>query len=123
MFETLMLRLTTNVTVSPPARAELVGGGAHLLDHLGAALGEQRGELLGGQRGALARHARSPAAPRRRATLTSPRRPEPAPRDERPVVVLITSSTPCAIHSGSMYSGYTHRRSDSAKPSAGQQLA
>ena len=42
-----MLRLTTNVTRSPASsRAQLVGGLAHVLDHLGAALGEHRLELV-----------------------------------------------------------------------------
>ncbi len=37
-------------------------------------------------------------------------------------VVLITSITGREIHSGSMYSGYTHSRSDSATPSARRRL-
>ena len=48
MFETLMLRLTTNVTsVAGQLGAQLVGGLAHVLDHLGAALGEHRRQLPG----------------------------------------------------------------------------
>ena len=35
---------------------------------------------------------------------------------------MITSSTGWATHSGSMYSGYTHSRSVSARPSAGSLL-
>ena len=46
----LMLRLTTNVAVSPGELGpQLVGGAAHLLDHLRAALGEQRRELVLGE--------------------------------------------------------------------------
>ena len=56
MFETLMLRLTTKVTVSPASsRAQLVGRLAHVLDRLRAGLGEQRGQLLRRQRRAVAR--------------------------------------------------------------------
>ena len=58
MFETLMLRLTTNVTVSParPRRSSSAAH-AHLLDHRGPLLGEQRRQLLGGQRQPVARPA------------------------------------------------------------------
>ena len=55
-FETLMLRLTTNVTVSPASsRAQLVGGLAHVLDRLGARLGEHRRQLVGVSASAVAR--------------------------------------------------------------------
>ena len=83
-----MLRLTTNVTVSPASsRAQLVGRRSHLLDHLGPALGEQRGQLLRRQRQPVAR-------PRDRARrdvvgdrhLGAPARA--AARDERPVAAL-----------------------------------
>ena len=57
--------------------AQAVGGGAHLLDHLGTLLGEQRRQLLG----ASARSPRAPFSIARPATsgptVTSPRRPEP----------------------------------------------
>ena len=68
-FETLMLRLTTNVTVSPASSARSSSAAWHVLDHLGPALGEQRRQLIGIERPAGA--ARSgvagdvPASPRR----------------------------------------------------------
>ena len=88
MFETLMLRLTTNVTVSPARSApELVGGAAHLLDHRRALLGKQRGQLIGRQRvavaGALDRARREVVG---EFELGAP--PAAAPRDERPVAAL-----------------------------------
>ena len=47
MLVKLMLRLTTKVTVvAGQLGAQLVGGDAHLLDHLGPGLGEQRGQLV-----------------------------------------------------------------------------
>ena len=81
-FETLMLRLTTNVTVvAGQLGAQLVGGLAHVLDRLGARLGEQRGQLLRRQRRAVAAlrdRARHEVAPDR--PLLAPARA--APRDE-----------------------------------------
>jgi hypothetical protein len=85
MFEMLMLRLTTNVTVSPAssARSSL----AHVLDRLRARLGEQGGQLVLRQCGALP----SPRD-RRRHEIAADRPllapPRAAPRDERPEAQL-----------------------------------
>ena len=51
-----MLRLTTNVTsVARQLGAQLVGGLAHVLDHLGPALGEHRLSSSGAERAAPSR--------------------------------------------------------------------
>ena len=77
-FDTLMLRFTTNVTVSPASsRAQLVRGLAHVLDRLGARLREHRRQLVGPQRHAVARAWRSRPAPGRCRIGRSSRRPEP----------------------------------------------
>ena len=73
-----MLRLTTNVTVvAGQLGAQLVGRLAHVLDRLGARLGEQRGQLVL----ASARRRRAPFAiapgTRSRRIGRSSRRPEP----------------------------------------------
>ena len=124
MFETLMLRFTTNVTVSPASsRRSSSAAAAHLLDHLRTPLGEQRGQLRLGQRGAVTGLAPPLAARGRRHTNRSARRPEPRRGMNDQYSVLITSITGRATHSGSMYSEYTHSRSVSASPSCVQALA
>ena len=85
-----MLRLTTNVTVSPASSARSSSAaGAHVLDRLGPRLGEQRRQLVSGQR-ARRRAPRSIApadevAPDRARRLAAARA---AARDEAPVARL-----------------------------------
>ena len=86
--------------------AQLVGGGAHRLDHLRPGLGEQRGQLV------LA-SAPLPSGPfsiaaRRELGIDpaiSVRRPEPLRGMKLQYLSLTTSRTPCSIHSGSRYCG------------------
>ena len=78
--------------------AQLVGGLAHVLDHLGAALGEHRLELLG----------RSASGPSRaRSIVSGLRRPGcvAARHEATRSWSWITSSTRGAIHSSFMYCG------------------
>ena len=84
--ETLMLRLTTNVTVSPASSARSSSAAcAHVLDRLGARLGEQRRQLVRGQRSAVAA-ARDRAGRRGRARIAALDAPaRAAARDEAPV--------------------------------------
>ena len=88
MFDTLMLRLTTNVTSSPAtSRAQLVGRLAHVLDRLRPRLGEHRGELLRVEpiaRASPLDRGRHQVAPDH--AIRAPARP--APRDEAPVLQL-----------------------------------
>ena len=84
-------------------RAQLVGRLAHLLDRLRARLGEQRRQLVGAQRHAVAALARSrPATRSGRIGAGGSVRPEPRRGMKLQYLTLIVSSTPGAIHSGSM---------------------
>ena len=78
-FETLMLRLTTNVTVvAGQLGAQLVGRLAHVLDRLRARLGEQRGQLVLGDSHAPSRPCAIAAGDEVAADRRgSSRRPEP----------------------------------------------
>ena len=84
-----MLRLTTKVAgLAGELGAQLVGGRAHLLDHLGPRLGEQRRQLLLAQRLAPAPLLDRPRRDVRGDRRARVRRPEPLPRDEAPVLEL-----------------------------------
>ena len=106
-FETLMLRLTTKVTVSPASSARSSSAAWRMSSIAsGPRLGEQRRELVLGQRARRrAPRAIAPAdevgADRDGASV----RPEPRRGMKLQYFVLTTSSTPCATHSGSMYCG------------------
>ena len=97
-FETLMLRLTTNVTVSPASSARSSSAASRMSSIAsGRVLGEQRGELLGGQPRAVARPLDRAPTTRSRADRTrSSRRPEPRRGMKLQYFVLTTSSTPWA---------------------------
>ena len=88
--ETLMLRLTTNVTVSPASSARSSSAAcAHVLDRLGPRLGEQRRQLLGRQR--TRRRAPAPIARADEVAADGERRllaARAAARDEAPVAAL-----------------------------------
>ena len=68
--------------------AQLVGGDAHLLDHLGPGLGEERGQLVLASAPAPRGPWRSPARRGPGRSTSSRRRPEPLPRNEAPVLQL-----------------------------------
>ena len=86
-------------------RPQLIRGDPHLLDHLRPRLGEQRRQLVLGQLLALAplRDRLLGASPA--SSVSSLRRPDPRRGMKLQYFSLITSRTPCSIHSGSMYCG------------------
>jgi hypothetical protein len=81
--------------------AQLVGGLAQVLDRLGPRLGEERRELVLGQALAVA-PAGDGAGHQVRADGAGLGAPEPRRGMKLQYFVLMTSSTPCATHSGSM---------------------
>ena len=84
---------------------QLVGGDTHLLDHLRPGLGEERGQLVLAQLLALAALGDRPARQPRVDRLVPPAGPDPRRGMKLQYFSLITSRTPCSIHSGSMYCG------------------
>ena len=86
-------------------RPQLVGSHPHLLDHLRPGLGEQRRQLVLAQLHPLAALRDRLRRPAPRRCVSSLRRPDPRRGMKLQYFSLITSRTPCSIHSESMYCG------------------
>ena len=84
---------------------QLVGGDPHLLDHLRPRLGEQRGQLVLASAPPPRAPSRSPCGASPPSIVSPGRRPDPRRGMKLQYFSLITSRTPCSIHSGSMYCG------------------
>ena len=122
-----MLRLTTNVTVSPASSARSSSAATRICSiasgRVSANIAVSSSALNG-----------RPSRPFSIARETSSGRigtggsvrvggpPDPRRGMKLQYLSLIVSSTPWETHSGSMYCGYTHSRSVSAKPSACRRL-
>ena len=116
MLDTLRLRLTTKVTVSPASSARRASAAWRMSSIASGRVSANSAVTSPASSGAPSR-ARLIVSGR-----SAPRGPSVRPEPRRGMKlqkrVLITSSTPCASHSGSMNCGYTHSRSVSATPSA-----
>ena len=104
-FETLMLRLTTKVTVSPASSARS-SSAAWRMSSIAS------GRVSANSAVSSSSASRAPSRPfaiapgtRSRRIARSSRRPEPRRGMKLQYFSLITSSTPCSIQSASMYCG------------------
>ena len=116
-----MLRLTTNVTVSPASSARSSSAAARM-SSIASGRVSANIAVISSRLSSMPARARSIVAGWRSGRGPA-RRPEPRRGMKLQYFVLMTSSTPWATHSGSMYSPYTHSRSVSATPSSRQALA
>ena len=122
-FETLMLRLTTNVTVSPAISARRSSAAWRMSS---IASGRDSANIAvsssGSRNAPLRARTIAPATRSGRSGRGGSVRPEPLRGMNDQNVVLTTSSTPWSTHSAAMYCGYTHRRSVRATPSFARRL-
>ena len=109
-----MLRLTTNVTVSPASSARSSSAAWRMSSIASGRVSANRAVSSSGSSSwPLRARSMAPGVSSERIGRSS-RRPDPRRGMKLQYEVLTTSSTPCSIHSESMYCGYTHRRSVSA---------
>ena len=105
MLVKLMLRLTTKVTVSPASSARSSSAAARISSITGGRVSAKSAVSSS----SLSSFPSRPLAIARSASpgsmLSSTRRPEPRRGMKLQYLSLITSRTPCSIHSGSMYCG------------------
>ena len=122
-FETLMLRFTTNVTVSPASSARRSSAAWRMSSIASGRVSANIAVSSSGSSQAPLR-ARTIAAATRsgRSGRGGSVRPDPRRGMNDQYFVLTTSSTPWSTHAGSMYCGYTHSRSVSATPSRARRL-
>ena len=103
--DTLMLRLTTNVTVSPASSERRPSAAARISSITSGRCSANSAVSSSG----VSSSPRAPFSIARPATsgptVTSPRRPDPRRGMNDQKSVFTRSSTPWAIHSGSMKSG------------------
>ncbi len=122
MFDRLMLRLTTNVTVSPASSPRSSSAAWRMSSIASGRVSANRAVSSSGESEPPSRaRAIAPGTSSRRIGRSS-RRPEPLRGMKLQYFSFTRSSTPCSSHCGSMYCGYTHRRSVSAYPSGASRL-
>ncbi len=104
-FDTLMLRFTTNVTVSPASSSRSSSAASRISS---IASGRVSANIAVSSSSLRARPSRAlsiASGTRSCRIVRSSRRPEPRRGMKLQYLSLITSSTPCSSHSASMYCG------------------
>ena len=122
-FETLMLRLTTKVTVSPASSARSSSAAWRMSSTASGRVSANSAVSSSGVSSTPSRpFATAPATRSRRIGCGASVRPEPLRGMNDQKRVLMTSSTPWSTQSASMYFAYTQSRSVSATPSSSSRL-
>ncbi len=105
MFETLMLRLTTNVTVSPASSTRSSSAAWRMSSIASGRVSANSAVSSSCDSAAPSRPRAIAPGTRSRRIARSSRRPEPRRGMNDQKRSLTTSSTPCSIQCGSMYCG------------------
>ncbi len=105
MLDTLMLRFTTKVTVSPASSARSSSAAWRMSSIASGRVSANSAVSSSSESDSPSRARDTAPGTRSRRIGRSSRRPEPRRGMKLQYFTLITSSTPCSIHSGSMYCG------------------
>jgi hypothetical protein len=111
-----MLRLTTNVTVSPASSTRSSSAAWRMSSIASGRVSANSAVSSSSDSGAPSRPRAIAPGTRSGRIARSSRRPDPRRGMNDQKRSLTTSSTPCSIHSESMYCGYTQSRSVRAYP-------